>query len=48
MAASILANERVLRLGRHRAITVVMLLSAAVALGPVCLWWSRRIVNYPS
>ncbi len=32
MPASILGNELALRLGRHRAITLVMLLSAAVAL----------------
>ena len=89
MPASILGNELALRLGRHRAITLVMLLSAAVALaigfaftaaggwvvgialdfaggvdrphawalgyavmaagaalGPVCLWWSRRTVRW--
>lgn len=33
MPASILGNELALKLGRHRAVTVVMLLSAAVALG---------------
>jgi MFS family permease len=44
MPASILGNEAAIRFGRHRALTVLMIASAAVALAIACSMWASPLL----